>query len=1333
MKARLTTLRDAAQEVLDKQNDLDVATGQLTEKKDQELPEIRMDTNNLKSTRGFTDGDARTLEVATHSGSFDPDTYKPHLTAASMPGRVEITGKKTGADALNLYVRRKGEADFRLLAAKRSRFPFDDTAPPVTAGQPEEREYRAIGVLGDDEIGQPSDIVSAIYTVKERLVYPVAGMDDEDAPKTTYARSYFSEGTDETFQVQELTTTQAVVPTTENGSGVAGVITTSGNDRITSYAYDFRDRRDTTTQTDGTMVWITQATYDNLNRVTASVRYHSSVSNANRITQGRTYYDDLGRVFKTETDGIDPATGNVTGTLTGQSWYDLVGNVIKQSQAGSTAFTKTVYDELNRPKVAYLCCRPGVAGVPAGDDNSVVDDTVIEQSNTLYDAAGNVLRQTRKQRFDDAVGTGVLNGPQTEPKSRDTYGMTWPDALGRPRVSADYGTNGGSVPTRPAVAPPRSDTILVSTNRYKDSGDANAAVDPMGIETRWENDQAGRRIRLIEGIAPGTTLTSAACTNPPYPPPPAPRFTEFGWHASGQLNRLTLVNAETGNQVTRWLFGTTLADSAIASNSLVRTKIYPESDDRPAPAADGPDGVYSRLEYRYNRQGQQTAFKDADGTTHEYAYDKLGNPTADRVAVLAAGLNDDVLRIATTYDQRGLTAKVTSYDAATGGMVVNEVGLEYNAFGQLAADKQSHAGAIDGSTPKVTYSYESGGTKNSVRRLSTTYPTSSRVVEVRYGAANSIDDHLGRVSALQMTGEGTELVNYTYCGQAWQVRVGYPTPGLELKYRRLSGEPVGDAGDPYSGYDRFGRTVDLPWIKTSDDSIVERSQYGFDRDSRRTWQKRSLTDAQDQQYNYDALSQVAAATRGSLNLNATAISGTPAVAQSWDYDPTGNWRGYHTAANGTSTLDQHRVHDRGNRMTQIEDNPNNMILDRVGRMRQMSPDAAGDWDGRLEITWDAWSRITRVKDNGTVVGEYAYDGAHRRVTREVGGETLHSYYNSQWRPVEERKNAETTAAISYLWGARHRDDLVRRDRAVSGTTLNESRYVMMDYFNPAAITDASGLVKERYAFSAFGVRTILNPDFTVRSASECGMEFGFQGQFLDVESDLMNYGYRYYSPQLGRWTCKDPIGEDGGFNLYRMEHNEPMNKVDALGLEPIDPGACGDCQVRIYVGHNTHVASVLKNRQKELTEKPNTCVSYGSVSCTTCDINNSWEKHMSDNAVDGLGNALKKYETNDPARTISGTTNHPSQAADYDGGMQGALRKARELAISEAKQLCGKERCKCKTVSVDFKLVDVTDYAKDDNGWLKAIKQPGWDVFFSTSAYNCATGNVNTTLAPGAR
>jgi RHS repeat-associated protein len=62
------------------------------------------------------------------------------------------------------------------------------------------------------------------------------------------------------------------------------------------------------------------------------------------------------------------------------------------------------------------------------------------------------------------------------------------------------------------------------------------------------------------------------------------------------------------------------------------------------------------------------------------------------------------------------------------------------------------------------------------------------------------------------------------------------------------------------------------------------------------------------------------------------------------------------------------------------------------------------------------------------------------------------------------------------------------------------------------------------------------------------MEFAFQGQFLDIESGLMNYGFRYYTPYLGRWTCKDPIKERGGINLYEIAANAPINGVDYLGL-----------------------------------------------------------------------------------------------------------------------------------------------------------------------------------------
>ena len=46
----------------------------------------------------------------------------------------------------------------------------------------------------------------------------------------------------------------------------------------------------------------------------------------------------------------------------------------------------------------------------------------------------------------------------------------------------------------------------------------------------------------------------------------------------------------------------------------------------------------------------------------------------------------------------------------------------------------------------------------------------------------------------------------------------------------------------------------------------------------------------------------------------------------------------------------------------------------------------------------------------------------------------------------------------------------------------------------------------------------------------------------------MYYNLRYYSPILGRWLSRDPIGEAGGSNLYAMTSNNPVNLWDSLGL-----------------------------------------------------------------------------------------------------------------------------------------------------------------------------------------
>src|SRR4051812_36617375 len=114
------------------------------------------------------------------------------------------------------------------------------------------------------------------------------------------------------------------------------------------------------------------------------------------------------------------------------------------------------------------------------------------------------------------------------------------------------------------------------------------------------------------------------------------RMTEYAYTLEGQLAVLIARNEETGDQVTRWHYGTTLEESGVASHSLLRAKVYPESDD-PGPGLDGPDGVYDRVEYRYNRLGEVTGMRDQNGTEHGYEYDRLGRFTADRVTAVGVG------------------------------------------------------------------------------------------------------------------------------------------------------------------------------------------------------------------------------------------------------------------------------------------------------------------------------------------------------------------------------------------------------------------------------------------------------------------------------------------------------------------------------------------------------------------------------------------------------------------------------------------------------------------------------------------------------------------------
>ena len=59
--------------------------------------------------------------------------------------------------------------------------------------------------------------------------------------------------------------------------------------------------------------------------------------------------------------------------------------------------------------------------------------------------------------------------------------------------------------------------------------------------------------------------------------------------------------------------------------------------------------------------------------------------------------------------------------------------------------------------------------------------------------------------------------------------------------------------------------------------------------------------------------------------------------------------------------------------------------------------------------------------------------------------------------------------------------------------------------------------------------------------------FMFSSEVLDHETSLVYYNYRHYNPTDGRWINRDPIEEQGGWNLYIYS---PFS-IDELGCASI--------------------------------------------------------------------------------------------------------------------------------------------------------------------------------------
>ncbi len=87
----------------------------------------------------------------------------------------------------------------------------------------------------------------------------------------------------------------------------------------------------------------------------------------------------------------------------------------------------------------------------------------------------------------------------------------------------------------------------------------------------------------------------------------------------------------------------------------------------------------------------------------------------------------------------------------------------------------------------------------------------------------------------------------------------------------------------------------------------------------------------------------------------------------------------------------------------------------------------------------------------------------------------------------------------------------------------------------------NGEIVAEYAYDAFGNTIYEDGDLADFFPHR------FSTKYYDAETDLYYYGYRYYSPALGRWISRDPIGENGGANLFGFCHNASSVYIDPVG------------------------------------------------------------------------------------------------------------------------------------------------------------------------------------------
>jgi len=725
-----------------------------------------------------------------------------------------------------------------------------------------------------------------------------------------------------------------------------------------------------------------------------------------------------------------------------------------------------------------------------------------------------------------------------------------------------------------------ADTYIVSLTGYDDAGRVASTTDNVDRTNVTLYDDAGRVVRTIQNYDNGTveeTDTESDIT------------VAYEYDAGGRLATVTAYNAKGDDsdpnnenveeQATKYLYD----NSSTSINRGWQTGVvYPDTGDTVTQDSNGVWTVSSGTDHTsktYDRLGRTVTSTDQRGVVHAYTYDSSGRVSADTVTSLGSGgVDGSIRRIDTDYDELGRVKYISSFSdtlgTPTGSFnMVNQIKYEYDGWGNVSREFQEQryvpqygdpiGGAVDESdSPFVAYTYSDGtddwdAVWDSVEELyvskylrlgTVTYPEYAASVLGRsvtniYGDEGSTDDIMSRVAGVSTSGAD---VSYKYLGlnrivvQNDGLMEDGGDTGVKLSYLDSSGN--------VSRLDRFGRVVDQFWEQyylDGDDEIFSGTQdrftYVYDRAGNRTSKDNELNSALDEDYVYDELGRLA-------DWKVNGVS-----QQTWSLDSLGN--------DLTSTS-----YDLANQASS-----GGSAYDAAGNMTTFASGGTA--------TYDAWNRVATVTDGYYTLGKYNYDGLNRRTKKlvyasgsQAGGD--YYYYDTAGRIVEDRNvytSNVTHYVEQYIWSQRYIDSpVVCLHDGGNGSSGLPDGDVMDDYptdWRTYYLTDANNNVTttvrvdkyndvvfhgiSRNVYTSYGEVTRCLENWTSGGNESAFDGPLYAGYWFDVDTGLYQVRARYYDPGLSRFVNTDPIGYQGGMNLYAYCGDNPINATDPMGTEGV--------------------------------------------------------------------------------------------------------------------------------------------------------------------------------------